>query len=337
MGPSALNQALTRPSVAPCAQALYRRRLRLSMRGPRNVLHVLRVANFLNVAVVNDAARGYLRSHLAPTNALRVAALAEAHGLADARAVAVEYAGEHFGELAKLPAARRRHGLARVDAATLRTLLSSDALSVDSEMDVFVALMEWLDVRDSDGERGAPTAGAGAGASGDGDDSNAAPTHPAPCPPDLLALIRLQHIAPEQLYAVVTRHPRLQSAAVKQSIIDTFAYHALPAELTAGMCAAQPPRRYVLVDSRCVRPQMVLRVRDVEDIVRELCDSLPADNPIKFVAKMRSTIGQRGVLVAKSRRGSLKLRFDKLDLPEDKREFWYPAEALTWPGACATP
>ena len=307
------------------------------MRGPRNVLHVLRVANFLNVAVVNDAARGYLRSHLAPTNALRVAALAEAHGLADARAVAVEYAGEHFGELAKLPAARRRHGLARVDAATLRTLLSSDALSVDSEMDVFVALMEWLDVRDSDGERGAPTAGAGAGASGDGDDSNAAPTHPAPCPPDLLALIRLQHIAPEQLYAVVTRHPRLQSAAVKQSIIDTFAYHALPAELTAGVCAAQPPRRYVLVDSRCVRPQMVLRVRDVEDIVRELCDSLPADNPIKFVAKMRSTIGQRGVLVAKSRRGSLKLRFDKLDLPEDKREFWYPAEALTWPGACATP
>jgi hypothetical protein len=49
------------------------------MRGPRNVLHVLRVANFLNVAVVNDAARGYLRSHLAPGNALRVAALAEAH------------------------------------------------------------------------------------------------------------------------------------------------------------------------------------------------------------------------------------------------------------------
>ena len=305
------------------------------MRGPRNVLHVLRVANFLNVSVVTDAAREYLRSHLAPGNALRVAALAEAHGLADARAVAVEYSGEHFGELAKLPAARRKHGLARVDAATLRALLASDTLSVDSEMDVFSALMEWLDVRDSDGERGAAAGAAAAGASGD--DSNAAPLHPAPCPPDLLALIRLQHISPEQLYAVVTRHPRLQSAEVKQSIIDTFAYHALPAELTAGSCPAQPPRRYALVDPRCVRLQMVLCVREGEDRVRELCDSLPADNPIKFVAKMRATIGHCGLLVAKSRRGSLKLRFDHLDLPEDKREFWYPAEALTWPGACPTP
>ena len=300
------------------------------MRGPRSVLHVLRVANFLNVAVVNDAARGYLRSHLAPRNALRVAALAEAHGLAEARAVAVEYAGDHFGELAKLPAARRRHGLARVDAATLRTLLASDALRVDGEMDVFLALMEWLDVRD--GGSSADTGGAAAaGGAVSGDDSNAAPANPAPCPPDLLALIRLQHIPLEQLYAVVTRHPRLQSSEVKQSIIDTFAYHALPAELM-GASPSQAPRSYALVDSRCVRPQTVLRVRDGEDRVRELCDSLPADNPIKFVAKMRATIGQRGVLVAKSRRGSLKLRFDHLDLPEDKREFWYPAEALTWPG-----
>jgi len=310
------------------------------MRGPRSVLHVLRVANFLNVAVVNDAARGYLRSHLAPRNALRVAALAEAHGLAEARAVAVEYAGEHFGELAKLPAARRRHGLARVDAATLRTLLASDELRVDGEMDVFMALMEWLDVRD--GEREATTGG-GVKREGSGsasgpvgmDESNAAA--PAPCPPELLALIRLQHVPLEKLYDTVTRHPRLQCAGVKQAIIDTFAYHALPTELTCGAGAAQAPRRYGLVDSRCVRPQMVLRVRDGEDHVRELCDSLPADNPIKFVAKMRATIGQRGVLVAKSRRGSLKLRFDQLDLPEDKREFWYPAEALTWPDAAPTP
>jgi hypothetical protein len=117
---------------------------------------------------------------------------------------------------------------------------------------------------------------------------------------------------------------------VKQKIIDTFAYHALAPELTAGAVVAQKPRRYSLVDPRTVHVGVVLRVRDGEERVRLLCDSLPADNPIKFVAKMRATIGATGVLVAKSRRGSLKLRFDNLDLAEDKREYWYPAEALTW-------
>ena len=123
---------------------------------------------------------------------------------------------------------------------------------------------------------------------------------------------------------------RLQAAAVKQRLIDTFAYHALSADATASAVTPQPPRRYALVDPRTVHLNVTLRVRDGEERVRQLCDSLPADNPIKFVAKMRATIGARGVLVAKSRRGSLKLRFDNLDLAEDKREFWYPAEALTW-------
>lgn len=144
------------------------------------------------------------------------------------------------------------------------------------------------------------------------------------------ALIRLQHIPLDNLYAVVAPHPRLQSAAVKQTLIDTFAYHALTPELTAGAVVAQPPRRYSVVDPRTVHVGAVLRVRDGEERVRHLCDTLPSDNPIKFVAKMKQTIGVRGVLVAKSRRGSLKLRFDNLDLAEDKREFWYPAEALTW-------
>jgi len=56
-----------------------------------------------------------------------------------------------------------------------------------------------------------------------------------------------------------------------------------------------------------------------------------ADAPIKFVSRMRVTIGQTGVLMAKSRRGSLKLRFDHLGLPAERRDFWYPAEALTFP------
>jgi hypothetical protein len=99
--------------------------------------------------------------------------------------------------------------------------------------------------------------------------------------------------------------------------------------------APQPPRRYSLVDPRVVRLHCALRVRDGEERVRQLCESLPADAPIKFVTRMRVTIGQTGVLMAKSRRGSLKLRFDHLGLPVDRRDFWYPPEALCYPGGDA--
>jgi hypothetical protein len=136
------------------------------MHGPRSVLDVLRVANFLSVAVVNDAARGYLACHLAPRNALRVAALAEAHGLAEARDVAVAYAGDHFGELAAAPVRCR---LSRVDVGTLRVLLASDELRVEGELNVFTALMAWLDARD-----GEVAAGGGGGGGGDADADGAA-------------------------------------------------------------------------------------------------------------------------------------------------------------------
>ena len=94
----------------------------------------------------------------------------------------------------------------------------------------------------------------------------------------------------------------------------------------------QPPRRYSVVDARTVRLMQELRVRDGEERVKLLCETLPADAPIKFVARMRATIGQKGVLLAKSRRGSLKLRFaDNLGLPPDRREFWFPPQALSFP------
>ncbi len=153
------------------------------MRGASSVLDVLRVANFLAVAVVNDAARDYLAAHLAPRNALRIAALAEAHGLSEARDVAVTYAGDHFGELAAAPARSR---LSRVDAPTLRALLASDALRVDGELDVFLALMAWLDAREGAAAAAAGAAGGG-GAAAAAEESNA--PQPAACPPDLLGAL----------------------------------------------------------------------------------------------------------------------------------------------------
>ena len=382
-------------SLAPsCAQSLYSRRLRLSMHpGPNFVLDVLRVANFLDVACVLTACLAYVRTRLLPSNVLRFAALCEAHGLTDVRSAALEFVCDNFEALAVHPQSGGGSsssafgcdpGLTGLDRSLLVEILQSDRLRLTGEISVFRALMAWLDANDDSGfevavpARGAASSpaalttspvaalmAAGASASpvaADADaqcamvlECNSQPGSTPGCPPDLLALVRFQHIPLEQLYREVSTHPRLQSLAAKQCIIDTFAYHSglanggpartgiepqdvvPPGGVAAAVsaeakiaAAGEPPRRYLSVDSRTVCLDALLRVKDNEDMVRGLCDTLPPDAPIKFVARMKQTIGQVGRLVQKSRRGSLKLQFDLPELPEDRRQFWYPAEALMW-------
>jgi len=313
-----------RPSLNCPAQALYSRRLRLSMRGAHSVLDVLRVANFLAVACVLDAARQFLASHLRAGNALRVAALAEAHGLPEAKSAALRFAGEHFEELLACP---KRYGLTGLDQRSLMSLLSSDALRVDGELGVFRALMHWLDTREEEEGAASAVSPHPAVLPPSASEVNAHPT--PPCPPHLLALIRLQHIPLEALYREVSPHPRMQAVLAKQCIIDTSAFHHSVANPADAPLTAQPPRRYARVDARIVRVGTVLRVLEDLETVRRLCDTLPPDQPIKFVGRMTATVGQRGEIVQKSRRGALKLRFEGLSLPEDRKDYWFPAEALT--------
>ena len=194
------------------------------------------------------------------------------------------------------------------------------------------------------------------------DGGAARPARPRQCPPALLQLLRLAHVPLETLLREVNPHPRLQSATAKQAQVEALAAHLAPgagekaAEAAAGAAPAAaaaaaaapapgaaaacvlfpsvgqlpPPRKYSRVDARTVRSGALLRVRSGEARVRALCESLPSDNPIHFVPRMAKTIGMAGVLVAKSRRGSLKLRFEGLDLPPDKREYWFPSQALTY-------
>lgn len=371
-------------------QALYSRRLRMSVGpGPHCVLDVLRVANFLDVRCVLDVALTFLKANLSASNALRVASLGEVHGLADVRAAGVEFVVANFEAMVGCdasPSAVADTGFVTIDKALLIELLKSDRLRVSGEMTVFRALMAWLDANDDlmapppsteppgQGQSlplddDAPHDGlstAGADAAG----CNPMPQPGRPCPQHLLSLIRFQHIPLELLYREVIPHPRLQSLAAKQMVLDTTALHfglvdtaattpgwaatpagvgvaaplpslppAGPADGLASPVVAEagqpsfkghPPRQYDKVDSRTVPMGTLLRVRDDEDMVRGLCDTTPADQPIKFVMRMKQTIGQLGRLMQKSRRGSLKLHFDLPELPDERRDFWYPAEALSY-------
>ena len=362
-------------------QALYSRRLRMSVgAGPYCVLDVLRVANFLDVRCVLDVALAFLQANLSTSNALRVASLGEAHGLADVRAAAVEFVVNNFeamvgsgGDCAGSSSAMVDTGFVAIDKALLVELLQSDRLRVNGEMTVFRALMAWLDAND---DLMAPPLtteqpGQGITATGqslpldddaphDGHDAagcNSAPQPGRPCPHHLLSLIRFQYIPQEFLFGEVAPHPRLQTLGAKDMLLSTLrefnvsntlaavppaappspataaTADPLPPSAEPGMLLsikAYPPRQYDKVDSRTVPMGTQLRVRDCEELVRGLCDTLPVDQPIKFVMRMKQTIGQQGRLMQKSRRGSLKLHFDLPELPDERRDFWYPAEALSY-------
>lgn len=269
---------------------------------------MLRVAQFLDLALVASAALAFLGRRLTPRNALRLAAAADGAGLKEAQAVAVAFAGAHFGALAGHPGA-----VAGVDEGTLAHLLASDLLVCASELDVFNVLMAWLDARDAEAE-----------AAGGAPDRTACPAH-------LFRLLRLQHVPLEDLYGSVAPHPRLHTAPAQALLVHIFAHVLLPTGTVApSVLPPLPMRRYTQVNGRAVQLQDRLRVRACEAQVRLLCETLPAENPIKFVSKMKVTVGQVGVVTTKSRRGSLKLRFEGLDLPEDKKEYWFPPEALCY-------
>jgi hypothetical protein len=320
-------------ALASLTESLYSRQLPVSLSGSHSVLDALRVASFLALSEAHEALLAFLRSNLRPGNVLRLASAAEAAGLPEARSCAVTYAAEHFEALQRSP---RASGLLQLSRAALEELLSSSELRVEGELAVFRTLTVWLAASET-------RADADAEEEEEGNRATSTQTPPA-VPPELLALIRLQHVPLEALYRTVACHPRMQSLYAKQAVVDAFAFHALQPPAVAPPADGgqrvepswpvdpQPPRRYGTVDGRTVRLNTVLRVREGEERVRALCESLPADNPIKWVARMKLTVGQTGVLCAKSRRGSLKLRFDQLtELPVERRDYWFPQECLTWP------
>jgi len=259
------------------------------------VLEVLKVANFLAVTCVLDGARTFLAANLRPCNALRVAGLAEAAGLTDARASAIEFVVSHFDALVAAPGAC---GITRLDRASLAQLLASDALRVESELTVFRTLMAWLDASEEEAPAPAPAPAPPPSPPREGQRESAPPS-PAraagaaqPCPHDLLQLVRMQHIPLEQLFREVAQHPRLQTMFAAQLVSATFAFHALHPDAKSEQdppaappprpfppLMPQPPRRYSLVDPAVVRLSVLLKVREGEELVRQLCESLPVRGP----------------------------------------------------------
>jgi hypothetical protein len=129
------------PSLQLLLQAIYSKRLPLTADGvSQDVPRLLAASNYLEVLPVKEACCQYLRSQLSLETVAATLSLAAAHDCADLLADACRFFEGHFSQLLK---SEEASSLAVLPPDLLRTLLSSDGLCIQSELDVARAALLW--------------------------------------------------------------------------------------------------------------------------------------------------------------------------------------------------
>lgn len=104
-----------------------------------NVDKVLAAASHLRFVNVVEACVKFLKTVLSPRTALGIHRLAERHGLMDLSGVAVRKISKHFDEISQGDEFRK------MSCAQLTVILSNDGIKTGSAMEVFEAIMQWME------------------------------------------------------------------------------------------------------------------------------------------------------------------------------------------------
>lgn len=129
------------PSLQLLLAAIYSKRLPLTADGvSQDIPRLLAASNYLEVLPVKEACCQYLRSQLSLETVAATLSLAAAHDCTDLLADASRFFEGHFSQLLK---SEESSSLAVLPPDLLRTLLSSDGLCIQSEVDVAHAALLW--------------------------------------------------------------------------------------------------------------------------------------------------------------------------------------------------
>ena len=104
-----------------------------------NVQVLLPAANLLQLTAVRDFCATFLQSQLHPTNCLGIRAFGDVHACVDLKAAAHAYAQHHFIDVV------RADEFLHLDASQVAALVASDDLGVQSEEQVFEAVIAWVE------------------------------------------------------------------------------------------------------------------------------------------------------------------------------------------------
>lgn len=103
-----------------------------------NVQELLSAACMLQVAVLKDACCEFLRRHIGISNCLGVCAFADTHSCLQLRTLSDDYARRHFSRVVQSEEFLQLHPDQLID------LISGDVLNIESEEQVFDAVMDWV-------------------------------------------------------------------------------------------------------------------------------------------------------------------------------------------------
>lgn len=103
-----------------------------------NVVHILPAARMFQVDEIVDACCEFMRRNISIGNCLGIASFADLHSCNELKALADEYAIQHFSEVIQVDE------FPQLSIDLLLQLISSDALNVHSEERVYEAVMAWI-------------------------------------------------------------------------------------------------------------------------------------------------------------------------------------------------
>lgn len=160
-----------------------------------NVQELLSAACMLQVTALKDACCEFLRRHIGVSNCLGVCAFADTHSCLQLRTLSEDYARRHFTRVVQSEEFLQLHPDQLVD------LISGDTLNVESEEQVFDAVMDWVKYDLTNREK---------------------------CIADVLLHVRLPLLKPAFLMSISSHDVVKRSPKVLMLIVDAAGYHLLP-------------------------------------------------------------------------------------------------------------
>ncbi|XP_063719998.1 kelch-like protein 3 [Symsagittifera roscoffensis] len=163
---------------------------------------LLPTANLLQIEEVRNACCEYLQSQLHPTNCLGFRDFADIHSCKELLATAHNYAEQHFSDVIQCDE------FLALSAEQLSDLIASDNLSVNSEEEVFEAVVTWVNHDRAERERSVAT---------------------------VMSHVKFPFLARDYLIERVEQEHLMKADECKDFLIEAMKYHLCTEELKANI------------------------------------------------------------------------------------------------------